>query len=99
MLTTESKVQKAYTNVPEWVSLTILVDGGIVESFTDSATDMDNESPKRVPVPNGAATTRSFLAAGPPFALSGAAGGARGVSLSALPAGVRCGLDVADLVL
>jgi hypothetical protein len=51
-------------------------------------------SPVRLPVPNGAATTRSFVPAVPPLGLAG-----RGAYLAALPAGVTCALEVADLAL
>eukprot|EP01047_Picozoa_sp_COSAG01_P089466 COSAG01_NODE_21561_length_896_cov_1.328733_1_plen_194_part_00 len=93
MLTTESKPQKPYVDPPASVSLTVLVDGGVVESFTDSSTDM-SASPKRVPWPNGAVTTRSFLPAGAPYELQG-----RGAYLSPLPSGVACSLSVAELAL
>ena len=77
--------------------MVVLVDGGVVESFTDSSAAMAG-SPVHVPVPNGAATTRSFLPAQPPFELNPSKGG-RGVYLGALPAGVSCSLMVADLEL
>jgi hypothetical protein len=47
--TTPSKAQRPYiARVPGWVSMVLLVDGGVVESFTDSATDMARDSPKQV---------------------------------------------------
>ena len=98
MATTSSSPQKPYAKSPSWISVVVLVDGGMVESFTDSSADMSADSPKRGPVPNGAATTRSFLPNAPPFGLQGGASG-RGVYLSALPAGVRCEVSVADLEL
>ena len=51
-------------------------------------------SPIQLPVPNGAATTRSFMPAAPPLGLAG-----RSAYLAALPAGVTCALEVADLAL
>ena len=98
MATTTSKEQKPYTaQVPAWISIVALVDGGVVESFTDSAADMAAHSPKHVPLPNGAVTTRSFLPSSPPFELNASTG--RGVYISAMPEGVRCELKVADLEL
>ena len=78
--------------------MVVLVDGGVVESFTDSSAAMAGSPVHVVPVPNGAATTRSFLPAQPPFELDPSKGG-RGVYLGALPAGVSCLLMVADLEL
>ena len=73
--------------------MTVLVDGGVVESFTDSSISMLH-SPTQNPWPNGAATTRSFLPANAPFALE-----RRGIYLSELPEGVQCTVDVADIAL
>ena len=63
-----SHPQTAYPTMPPWFSMVVLVDGGVVESFTDSGFSMAS-SPKQVPVPNGAVTTRSFLPADAPFGL------------------------------
>ena len=63
-----SHLQTAYPTMPPWVSMVVMVDGGVVESFTDSGFSMAS-SPKQVPVPNGAVTTRSFLPADAPFAM------------------------------
>ena len=94
MSTTGSKPQKPYTGAsPSWVSMVVLVDGGVVESFTDSAATI-GDGPAHEPWPNGAATTRSFLPTTPPFELS-----ERGVYMSALPSGVSCVVDVAQLAL
>ena len=94
MSTTGSKPQKPYTGTPpSWVSMVVLVDGGVVESFTDSAAVI-GEGPTREPWPNGAATTRSFLPATTPFELS-----ERGAYMSALPPGVTCVVEVAQLAL
>lgn len=64
--TTSSKDQTAYPHMPPWFSMVVLVDGGVVESFTDSGFSMA-ASPKQTPVPNGAVTTRSFLPSNAPF--------------------------------
>ena len=81
---------------PSWISAVVLVDGGMVESFTDSSVDMSVDASGSLS--NGAATTRSFLPNVPPFDLQGGTSG-RGVYLSALPAGVGCQVTVADLAL
>ena len=94
MLTTSSKPQTAYAANPEWISMTVLVDGAIVELFTDSSASMAR-SPVHLPLPNGAATTRSFLPAEAPFGLDVG----RGAFLSAVPVGVACGVQAAELEL
>jgi sucrose-6-phosphate hydrolase SacC (GH32 family) len=66
--TTSSHAQTPYPKMPPWFSMVVLVDGGVVESFTDSGFSMAS-SPKQVPVPNGAVTTRSFLPEKAPFGL------------------------------
>jgi sucrose-6-phosphate hydrolase SacC (GH32 family) len=97
MATTSSRPQKPYVAKRlSWISAVVLVDGGIVESFTNSSVDMSVDSSGSLS--NGAATTRSFLPNAPPFDLQGGASG-RGVYLSALPAGVGCQVIVADLAL
>lgn len=92
--TTTSKPQRPYTMQPQWISMTVLVDGGVCESFTDSSVSMAT-SPRQDPFPNGAVTTRSFLPSATPFHLNG---GGRGVFLT-VPAGVGCSLLAADLKL
>ena len=76
--------------------MVVLVDGGVVESFTDSAADMASHSPKAVPLPNGAVTTRSFVPSVAPYELNATG---RGAFISALPSGVRCELSMADMEL
>ena len=94
MKTTTSKPQRPYATQPEWISMAVLVDGGVVESFTDSSASMAT-SPKQEPFPNGAVTTRSFLPSAAPFHLNN---GGRGAFVT-VPAGASCSLLAADLEL
>merc|ERR1711862_325005 len=56
MKTTSSLLQSAASSMPTWVSIILLVDGGVVESFTSDSRGL-----------GGHATTRSFLPESPPW--------------------------------